>query len=162
MFKRIFLALLLVTSLQAVSAQSVYEELRNNAAKVVAAPESNSMSKQFAHFKLDALNYMAMKMKETMPDSTATFLDKQALAMNNFISYYLQSLVDNNAQPAAYQIKIIKVFMDASYSNPLFNDTDKELTLAYYADGNSITRFSLDTDWRRAVVAAMEGMKTLN
>ena len=46
--------------------------------------------------------------------------------------------------------------MDASFSNPLFNDPDKELTLAYFSDGNSLTRFSLDTDWRRAVLAAKE------
>ncbi|MDE6011593.1 MAG: hypothetical protein K2G91_02510, partial [Prevotella sp.] len=58
-------------------------------------------------------------------------------------------------------MKVIKAYMDASYSNPLFNDNDKEIVLAYFNDGNNLTRFSLDTDWRRAVLAAEEAMKKL-
>ena len=48
---------------------------------------------------------------------------------------------------------MIKMFMDASYSNPLFNDKDTELVLSYYNSAQSMTRFSLDTDWRKAVAA---------
>ena len=51
------------------------------------------------------------------------------------------------------QIKVIKQFMDVSLSNPLFNDSDTEMVHAYVNDGNSLTRFSLDTDWRRASAA---------
>ena len=50
-------------------------------------------------------------------------------------------------------MKMIKMFMDASYSNPLFNDKDTELVLSYYNSAQSMTRFSLDTDWRKAVAA---------
>ena len=49
--------------------------------------------------------------------------------------------------------------MDVSFSNPLFDDPDKELTLGYYANGECLTRFSLDTDWRRAVAAIAMEMK---
>ena len=64
--------------------------------------------------------------------------------------------------PANYQKKVIKAYMDASYSNPLFNDADKEMVLSYFNDGSSLTRFSLDTDWRRAVLAAKAALKQLD
>jgi hypothetical protein len=69
--------------------------------------------------------------------------------------------VENSQQPAAYQVKVISAFMDASYANPLFNDPDKDLVLVFFKDGDSMTRFSLDTDWRRAVLAAQEALKRL-
>ena len=81
--------------------------------------------------------------------------------IDNGINLYMQNIVDTQNQPANYQIYIIKIFMDASYSNPLFNDPDKELVLSYYSDGNSLTRFSLDTDWRRAIIAASMQLKKL-
>jgi hypothetical protein len=43
----------------------------------------------------------------------------------------------------------------------LFNDPDKDLVLVFFKDGDSMTRFSLDTDWRRAVLAAQEALKRL-
>lgn len=100
-------------------------------------------------------------MREQMPDSTALFLDKEAFALNNFITLYMKSILDYRNEPAAFQVKIIKLFMDASYSNPLFNDSDKELVLSYYSDGESLTRFSLDTDWRLAYIAAATEIKKL-
>ncbi len=88
-----------------------------------------------------------------MPDSTTIFLDKQAFALNNFINYYIQTIVESQDLPANSQLKIIELFMDASISNPLFNDSDKELVHGYFVNGNCLTRFSLDTDWRRAAAA---------
>ena len=110
-----------------INAQDVYNAIRSKALLSASDPSGNPMLKKFNQFKVDALDYMAIKMKEQMPDSTATFLDKQAFAMNNFINLYMQNIVDTQNQPANYQIYIIKIFMDASYSNPLFNDPDKEL-----------------------------------
>ena len=144
-----------------INAQDVYNAIRSKALLSASDPSGNPMLKKFNQFKVDALDYMAIKMKEQMPDSTATFLDKQAFAMNNFINLYMQNIVDTQNQPANYQIYIIKIFMDASYSNPLFNDPDKELVLSYYSDGNSLTRFSLDTDWCRAIIAASMQLKKL-
>lgn len=94
-----------------------------------------------------------------MPDSSAIFLDKQAYAMNTFINVYIRKVLDNKDMPQAQIVKIMQFFMDVSYSNPLFNDPDKELTLGYYSNGKCLTRFSLDTDWRRAVAAVAMEMK---
>ena len=151
MKKVIILALLAIaTSMQA---QEAYNELRQKAKTTVNDPKTNAVVKQISQFKLDALNYMAIKMQEEMPDSSATFLDKQAIAMDNFVNFYVEKLIESTKLPNVQQVKMIKMFMDASYSNPLFDDKDKELVLSYYNSAECLTRFSLDTDWRRAVAA---------
>jgi len=151
MKKLIIIIMLMVCT--ATQAQQVYNELRKKAQTTVSDPQTNALVKQISQFKLDALNYLAIKMREEMPDSTVTFLDKQAMAMDNFVNFYVEKLIESTKQPNAVQVKMIKMFMDASYSNPLFNDSDKELSLSYYNRADCLTRFSLDTDWRKAVAA---------
>ena len=146
----LFALLAIATSMQA---QEAYNELRQKAKTTVNDPKTNAVVKQISQFKLDALNYMAIKMQEEMPDSSATFLDKQAIAMDNFVNFYVEKLIGSTKLPNVQQVKMIKMFMDASYSNPLFNDKDTELVLSYYNSAQSMTRFSLDTDWRKAVAA---------
>ncbi len=155
--KKILLSIFMLCCISAnMSAQEVYNAIREKTISTLQDPNTIPMLKMFNQFKLDALDYMAIKMKEVMPDSTASYLDKQAYAMNNFITLYLRTIINCQNQPSIYQIDIIKLFMDASYSNPLFNDTDKELVLSYFSDGSSMTRFSLDTDWQRAYIAASQ------
>ena len=146
----LFALLAIATSMQA---QEAYNELRQKAKTTVNDPKTNAVVRQISQFKLDALNYMAIKMQEEMPDSSATFLDKQAIAMDNFVNFYVEKLIESTKLPNVQQVKMIKMFMDASYSNPLFNDKDTELVLSYYNSAQSMTRFSLDTDWRKAVAA---------
>ena len=160
--KRIIIALIMaLATAHTMQAQEIFTEIRNTAKATADNQQANPLVRKIATFKLDALNYMAMKMREEMPDSTAELLDKEALSLNIFITKYTNALVANSQQPAAFQTKIIKAFMDASYSNPLFKDTDQDLVLVYFRDGDCLTRFSLDTDWRRAVLAADEAMKKL-
>lgn len=151
--KIIITLLLMLTTSISISAQEAYTTLRQKALSTVSDPDANQLVKQISQFKLDALNYLAIKMQEDMPDSTVFFLDKEAIAMDNFVNYYIEKLIASTQLPNVEQVKMIKTFMDASYSNPLFNDKDTELTLSYYNRADCITRFSLDTDWRRAVVA---------
>ena len=151
MKKWILFALLAIAT--TAQGQEAYNQLRQKAKATVSDPKTNSVVKQISQFKLDALNYMAIKMQEEMPDSSAIFLDKQAIAMDNFVNFYVEKLIESTTKPNVQQVKMIKMFMDASYSNPLFNDKDTELVLSYYNSADSMTRFSLDTDWRRAVAA---------
>ena len=151
MKKLILLALLAIAT--TAQGQEAYNELRQKAKTTISNPNANAVVKQISQFKLDALNYMAMKMREVVPDSSATFLDKQAIAMDNFVNFYIEKLIESTKQPNVEQVKMIKMFMDASYSNPLFEDKDTELVLSYYNSADSMTRFSLDTDWRKAVAA---------
>ncbi|MBR1449102.1 MAG: hypothetical protein IJ588_10225 [Prevotella sp.] len=160
--KKIIITLtLLLTTMTAIQAQEVYTEVKKMAQEKVDNPNSAPIVRNINRFKVDALNYMAMKMREEMPDSSAAFLDDMALALHHFINDYSQSLVSSSQQPAAYQTKVIKAYIDASYSNPLFRDPDQDTALVYFRNGNSLTRFSLDTDWRRAVLAAKEAIKQI-
>lgn len=144
----------------AAQAQNVYNEIREKSQTAV-TNATNDVVKQINQFKVDALDYMLIKMREQMPDSTTAFLDKQAFAMNNFINYYIQQITEIHSMPQAYQVKVMQLFMDASLSNPLFDDTDKELTLGYFANSNCLTRFSLDTDWRKASAAVAIEIKKI-
>lgn len=153
--------LLFLLALQPMKAQAVYNEILNSSKTTAANENADKLVRQIAQFKVDALDYLLIKMKEQMPDSTATFMDKEAFALHNFISYYLSSLVESSQMPANYQVKVIRLFMDASYSNPLFHDTEHELTLSYYVRADCMTRFSLDTDWRRANVAVMHELQRI-
>lgn len=155
-------AILFLSSASTLSAQEIYTEIRRTAQAKVNDSSADILVRRFSMFKLEALNYMAIKMKEEFPDSSAELLDKEALSLNIFITNYTRSLIENRNMPVNYQKKVIKAYMDASYSNPLFNDTDKEMVLSYFRDGNSLTRFSLDTDWRRAVLAAKAALKQLD
>ena len=160
--KKILLSALFLLSLsQTLSAQEIYSEIRRSAQAKVNDTSADMLVRQFSMFKLEALNYMAIKMKEEFPDSTAELLDKEALSLNVFITNYTRSLVDSRNMPALYQKKVIQAYMDASYSNPLFNDKDSDMVLAYFNDANSLTRFSLDTDWRRAVLAAKAALEKI-
>ena len=152
--------LLAVISVCNVQAQEVYNEIRNTAQTGV-EHASNDVVKQINQFKVDALDYLLFKMREQMPDSTTGFLDKQAFAMNNFIGFYIQKITEMRTMPQAYQAKVMELFMDASFSNPLFNDTDKELVLGYYVNADCLMRFSLDTDWRKATAAVAVEIKKI-
>lgn len=160
--KKIFIAIMLCLISIEIKAQNVYNEIKNTANSAIQNPLTDVLIKQISQFKIDALDYMLIKMREEMPDSTALFLDKQAFAMNNFVNIYIQKLIEYKSQPEAQQMKIMQIFMDASFSNPLFNDTDTELILCYYANSDCITRFSLDTDWRRASAAIAVMIKEEN
>ena len=156
--KKILFVCMLMLSMN-MQAQDVFNELRQKNKAIVEDPQSNELVKKISMFKLDALNYMVIKMQEEMPDSSVYFLDNQAYAMNAFVTFYIEKLIKLNNMPKSLQVEMTKMFMDASYSNPLFKDKDKEITLSYYNNGDCLTRFSLDTDWPRALAAITRKME---
>ena len=147
--KKILIVLMLFIGMNA-QAQDVYNELRQKNKELIENPQTNELVRHISQFKLDALNYLAIKMQEEMPDSSVIFLDQQALAMNQYVTFYIKKLVEFNEMPQALQTEMTKMFMDTTLNTPLFRDKDKELTLSYYNNGESLTRFSLDTDWIKA------------
>lgn len=156
--KKIFIAWMLVFCMNA-QAQEVYNELRQKNKAIVENAEVNELVRKISQFKFDALNYLAIKMQEEMPDSTVDFLDRQAYAMNAYVNFYVEKLVQLNNMPQSLQVEMTKMFMDTSYSNPLFKDKDKEMVLSYYNNAECLTRFSLDTDWPRALAAITKQME---
>lgn len=148
----IMLAMLMATG-ATLSAQDVYNEVRRKAQAALDDDTTNSVVRKISQFKADALDYMLIKMREDMPDSTTAFLDHQAYALNEYVGVYLRMVMGVRDKSKDEQVAVLKLFMDASYSNPLFNDPDTELTLSYFNDESCLTRFSLDTDWRKAMAA---------
>lgn len=160
--KRFFLTLFLIVTLcTACQAQDIYMQIRNKAKTALRDPKTPPMQRQFSQFKADALDYMVMKMKEKMPDSSAVVLDRQALALNEFLALYIQTITRHKQDPPALLSKYMKLFMDISVANPLFDDSETDITLAYYADENNLTRFSLDTNWQIALLAVRIELKKI-
>ena len=87
--KRLFIILFATFALSTTSsAQEIFYEIKNSAEANIANPSANPLVKKFSRFKVEALNYMAMKMREEMPDSTVELLDKEALSLNTFLTIY--------------------------------------------------------------------------
>jgi len=156
MIKKAFLmlALLLATTVQ-IGAQEVYNEIKRKVQASLDDDTTNSAVRKISQFKMDALDYMLLKMREQMPDSATYFLDRQAYDLNQFVSVYIGCVTTVAAQSKEQQVEVMKLFVDASVSNPLFNDPDTELTLSYYNNDKCLTPFSLDTDWRKALAAVL-------
>lgn len=150
--RHLIATLLFVVTLNC-NSQEVFNSIMAKAKYNIDSQLDDGIIKQINLFKIDALNYLLTKMREQMPDSTTCFLDQQAYCMNIFVDKYLQMLVRTMDKEKGEQVKNIKLFMDASYSNPLFNDEDVVLVHSYYSNPSCITRFSLDTDWRKAKLA---------
>ena len=92
MKKILILALMACTTCFTAQAQEVYKRILM-VSKQTAADKSKSIDvRKVATFKVDELNYMAMKSKELMPDSTVRMLDTQAYAMHEFINLFFKRL----------------------------------------------------------------------
>ena len=53
----------------------------------------------------------------------------------------------------------IMFFMEASLSNPLYNDPDEETTMSFITNGGEITPFCINTNWQKAYEAAKSQIK---
>lgn len=149
MMKRALTSLILSCMLTAtVQAQEVYSEVYKLSKKVADSVQLDVETRKIATFKVDALEYMAYKAAEQMPDSSMHMLDRQAYALYDFINFYLQKL--STAQKKTDKDIIIATFRNASLNNSWFFDEDKQLVLSYYNNENYMTPFSLDTNWEKA------------
>ena len=157
MKKFLFMALLLCMTSLSANSQDVYKEILRLSNKNVKGPSKSTQGKKINLFKVDALNYMAMKTKEVMPDSTVTILDYQAFALYEFVNLYMSKIgkIDKKKEKE----KILNIFKIASINNPRFFDMDKSLVLSYYNNDNYLTQFSLDTDWVKAIAEARKVLR---
>jgi hypothetical protein len=155
--KKILLLAVLCFSLTSVSAQKVYRRILSQSQQVAMNKEMNLDLRKIAQFKVDALNYLATKTKELKPDTPIGELDKQAYALNEFVTCYINELTKYTSKKArAY---VLTVFRDATNTHTRFGDMDRDLVLSYYNNKNYLTQFSLDTDWEKALA---EVKKELN
>lgn len=160
MKKMIMMAVLLSMTTVTVKAQDVFYEILRTSKAVAEDKSKDIETRKIATFKYDELSYMAMKVRDDVLrdttdleffNQTVKMLNEQSYAMHEFLTLYMKRLTSTKKKTE--RDIIITVFRDASINNPLFNDLDKELVLAYYNNDNYITQFSLDTDWIKALEA---------
>ena len=140
-------------------AQSVYNMVLGNATRVVNSPSSSYTQTQIAQFKRTALIYMKSKAFEESDSVSADFLNIQAYYLSEFLSNFFNAIVQTKAKENKVKEATIERYMDASVSNPLYNDTDQETTMAYIIEGGQLTPFCLNTDWQKAFYAATQTEK---
>ena len=160
MKKIIMMAVLLCMTTVTVKAQDVFYEILRTSKAVAEDKSKDIETRKIATFKYDELSYMAMKVRDDVLrdttdleffNQTVKMLNEQSYAMHEFLTLYMKRLTSTKKKTE--RDIIITVFRDASINNPLFNDLDKELVLAYYNNENYLTQFSLDTDWIKALEA---------
>ncbi|MFA4046758.1 hypothetical protein HPS54_09805 [Prevotella sp. PCHR] len=160
MKKLLFMALLLCMTSISANGQEVYQEILRLSKKAVSDPSKSTQVKKINLFKVDELNYMAMKTKEVMPDSAVTVLDYQAFALYEFINLYMDKMGKTDKKKE--KTTILNIFKSASINNPRFFDMDKPLVLSYYNNDNYLTQFSLDTDWVKALAEVRRMLRSNN
>ena len=158
MLKISLILLFLLSCGTTAKAQEVYNYVLNNAIRTVQSPTSGFTQTRIAQFKQTALTYLRKKATETMPEVTDQFLNTQAYYMSEFITLFFDEILKSKKQDSEKKKAKIMLFMDASKSNPLFDDTDTETTDSYILEGNQLTPFSLNTDWPRAYAAAKDNI----
>lgn len=160
MKKYLFTLLTLFTCFaSSVKAQDVYNLVLNNATRIVNNPTSNYTQTQISQFKRTALVYMKSKAFEATDSVPSAFLDTQAYYLSEFITLFFNDVMKSKRLDNEKRKERIMMFTDASISNPMFDDTDKDTTLAFIKDGGELTPFSLDTDWQKAYAAALAQLK---
>ena len=158
MMKKLMFVMVMMCLALTTKAQDVYNELLSSSIKVAEDETKDIETRKIATFKYDELNYMKqMVLPEVLKDTTDLVtmnrvikqLNEQSYAMYQFINLFFQRLASTNKKDG--KEAVLALFKAASINNPMFNDTDKDLVLAYYNNDNYITQFSLDTDWVKAL-----------
>ena len=125
-----------------------------NATQTVNSPSKSFTQVKIAQFKSTAFVYLKKKAFENSKEVKEEFLNTQAYYLSEFIFLFFTQILKDHKLSDEERRKKIYLFMDASLSNPLFNDPDTETTQSYIKEGSELTPFSLDTDWQKAWHAA--------
>lgn len=141
------------------SAQEIYKLVYESAKNTLENPATPLAKAKIAQFKISQLTYLYSKAFETMPEVTDRFLDLQAYYLSEFLTLYQEDLVNSINLSAEERAKRAMIYVDATVSNPLFNDTDEETIYAFIQEGTELTPFSLDTDWQKALAAVVAQLK---
>lgn len=142
------------------SGQDIFNTVLEDSKKIMNDSTNNIVAIKIARFKYTDLQYIKKKAFEKEGDVTKDFMDNQAYYMTEFLSTFFKAVILNTDLKKSEKKDLILLFIDASSSNSLFNDTDKELVNAYIDDSkNQITPFCLDTDWPKAYAAVMSKLQ---
>lgn len=137
-----------------ISAQDIFNTILQDSKKVINDTTSNVLLAKIAQFKYTTLQYIKKKSFEGKEDVTKEFLDNQAYYMSEFLSTFFKSALLNTSLTKSEKKSRIMSFIDASGSNPLFEETETDIVNAYVESNESqLTPFSINTDWPKAYAA---------
>ena len=140
-------------------AQSVYNMVMENATRMVNSPSSSYTQTQIAQFKRTALTYLKTKAFEANDSVSTEFLNVQAYYLSEFLGSFFNDILKSKRKDKTEKQEMIEHYMDASVSNPLYNDPDQETTMSYIIEGGQLTPFCLNTNWQKAYYAATSTKK---
>ena len=138
------------------NSQRVFKMMMENADRTINNPSSGYALTSIAHFKKTALIYMKNKVVEQQKTDAEDLLDTQAYYLAEFTKLYIDELIRSKSQTSEKQKETIMQFVKISKDNPLFYDADSETTDTYISEPQTLTPFSLDTNWEKAFKAAKE------
>ena len=157
--KRLFLFLIMALAMSGqAAAQDVANEIIKLSKAIVDDTKQDLQTRRIAYFKVNVINYMKMKVRDEVLRDTndlkvfnenMKMLNEQSYAMYHFVNLFVKRLSESNKKKA--KEVVMTRFRNASINNPLFNDMDLDLVLSYYNNPEYLTRFSLDTDWMKAL-----------
>lgn len=150
MKKIVFSLVLAFCTFTAVDAQSLYKKVYDKAVSVVNDDKASDEEIQINQFMVTALNYITTQVQKRGLNKDSYFFDAQAVNLRSFVTDYLVNLETARGISSLKREQIIKCYKDASVKNVLFNDKDKEKVDAYMNDEQTLTPFSVDTDWEKA------------
>ncbi len=138
-----------------VAAQDVLNEIVKTSSAIVNDTTKSMDERKVAVFKYDAMTYLRSKMLQPAQvlnnknnydaiNKTIRALNEQALAMNEYVSLYIKRLCE--AKKKNKDI-VTNLFKQATRDHKMFEDTDTEVTLAYYDRTDYPVQFCLDCDW---------------
>lgn len=139
-----------------IQAQEVYDYLLDKTELVLNDPASQDFDLKIAQFKNTAMRYFRKHIILKQGSVSSTWLDEQALALNEFVTNYLIELSQNSHTTSITRKKIVMRYCSACMNHPLFKDIDKEEAEVFMYDKTGYTPFCLNTDWVKAVAQTKE------
>ncbi|MBR2458075.1 MAG: hypothetical protein IKB39_02005 [Bacteroidaceae bacterium] len=155
--ERLFIFALLMTAATAnIKAQEIYDYLLDKSELVINNPESKDFDLKIAQFKATAMRYFRKKIILQEGSVSSTWLDEQALALNEFVTNYLVELSQNSNGSNEIRKNIIMRYCKASANHTLFNNVDKEEAESFIYDKGGYTPFCLNTNWVEALAESKD------
>ena len=79
------------------------------------------------------------------------YLTHKLYYLSEFITLFFNEILKSKRLNEEKRKEKILMFMDASVSNPLFEDADEDNTMSYIIKGGELTPFCLNTDWQKSI-----------
>lgn len=163
MKKIITLLVVLAATLTVQAQEHVFQTIYNMAQKTAYDPQASDAERNIARFRMDAVTYLNTQTLSLLTDTARAVSDEESahlIQQLDSMAYFMYDYIDvflkeyRRVKSNKDKDRVLKIFRDASLQNPLFNDPDIEIVWAYSNSEDVLTRFSLDTNWVKALAAA--------